>query len=107
MGMQATHKLYMMIDVEDQPLRLIFLGDMNDAEQHEAVDAIRGPDRLPLRFRILEKFRDGDFRYTIISLACDDADALDDRLEEMFPEVRRLRLTAQDDLRAAVRAIVI
>jgi hypothetical protein len=105
--MKKLPTLFMIIHVKEQPVRAVFHGTMSEAQLKKVMEMLGTAEGQKIRLSIVEKLKDSDYHYTILTLACDRPEALDKRLYAVFPIARRVLLSEKTPLREAVRAIVI
>lgn len=101
--------LFLLVRVENQPLRAVFHGTLEDEEVVGLMKEINTREGSRISLSIYEKYKDGDdsYRYTILTLSCEDQDHLENRLDIVYPDAMMIEVPKESSLRDIVRSIVI
>lgn len=103
-------RLFMLVYTDGQPLRAVFHGPMQDREMNALSDQLNVPGMERIRLVILEKYKDDDdgYKYTILTLGCDDKDQLEKRVNAIFPGARKVHIEPSEiTIHELVRSVVI
>lgn len=103
----ASPTLFMVIYVKEQPVRLVFHGTLSEPEQAAIMKEINATGYPALKLRIVEKFKDSDYHYTIFTLDLPYSPDIDRKLNILYPAARKLKLDRKSAIRDAVRSIVL
>ena len=89
---RIREKIRAIVYVNNEPVRLVFNGELSSDDSDELLDAIHGVEELPVSTARIETFKDFGSSYTVMNLDSKRPTQLHTKIGSLFSDTKTIRL---------------